>query len=503
MSRHHVNVPEDIEVMESSSDTAGFSSDYDNSSSDSDEELLKVHAAVAPPWDNASIADLRQASTVLIFSGRRQRELLKQNALLEASAAKGQKKLTHNELEIAIKGEAIRLLGRKYSITHCLWINPQIFPLRAHPNIDVNSKERWLSPLSIEDGVKAELFLFVPEADQETMNHKLFGSHFAKGVGNVRSEMVSDIKTCAGAIFGLNPEFFLQGYDRGMQEECCILIRSPHGSYTRFAPVLFPCPNSLLPNDFLKSAVLVKILKVSIHGKTSLSSNVQSSKTKAKIWNLRATTPGMIAAAAIVAIYMLSGNKELLETCQTTKIPYRTYHDFYHERLMTGGAWACQVLLFFNQALFPSTSSLTPAPVLDEGDPAQSWELDFEHAIDEEGEPPITISNTPPASAPPSLMRSSSVVPNLTAGPGPVMQPDLNPAAIMNPSISTAMEALDLAHSRENINKPVADDSGVLAAKPKPKPKWKGNSKHAAAADGDLISANTGVQRSNRHGKEV
>ncbi|KAG1787537.1 uncharacterized protein HD556DRAFT_1448727 [Suillus plorans] len=73
------------------------------------------------------------------------------------------------------------------------------------------------------------------------------------------------------------------------------------------------------------------------------------------------------------------------------------------------------------------------------------------------------------------------------------MQPDLNPAAIVTPSISTAMEALALAHGRENINEPVADDSGVLATtKPKPKPKWKGNSKQAAAvADGDL-SANTG-----------
>ncbi|KAG1787538.1 uncharacterized protein HD556DRAFT_1448728 [Suillus plorans] len=146
--------------------------------------------------------------------------------------------------------------------------------------------------------------------------------------------MVSDIKTCAGAIFGLNPEFFLRGYDRGSQEECRLLICSPHGSYTKFAPVLFPRPNSLLPNDFLKSAVLVKILKVSIHGKTLLSSNVQSSKTKAKIWNLRATMPGMIAAAAIVAIYVLSGDKELLETGQTTKIPYHAYHEFYREHLM-------------------------------------------------------------------------------------------------------------------------------------------------------------------------
>ncbi|KAG1732181.1 uncharacterized protein EDB91DRAFT_1084794 [Suillus paluster] len=180
------------------------------------------------------------------------------------------------------------------------------------------------------------------------------------------------------------------------------------------------------------------------------------------------------------AIYMVSGDKELLETGQTTKISYCAYHKFYYKHLMMGGVWACQVPVFFNQALFPSTSSLTPAPVLNEGDPAQSWELDFERAIDKGGEPPVIR---------------------------PVIQPDLNPAAILNPSesnsISTAMEALALAHGQENIDEPVADDSGVLATT-KPKPKWKGKGKQAATAvaDGDL-SANTGVQRSNRHGKEI
>ncbi|KAG1834041.1 hypothetical protein DFJ58DRAFT_735918 [Suillus subalutaceus] len=397
MSRHHVNVPEDIKVMESSSDTAGFGSDSDNLSLDSDEELLKVRAAVAPPRDNASIADLHQASTRNCTEAAVEYARPAARAL-EAECASGSFSSQSRQ------GRGDKAVGTQILNHTLLMDQPSDFPLRARPDIDINSKKRWLSPLSIEDGVKAELFLFVPEADRETMNHKLFGSHFAKGVGNVHSKMVSDIKTCARAIFGLNPEFFLRGYDQGMQEECRILIRSPHGSYTKFAPVLFPCPNSLLPNNFLKSAVLVK------------------------------------------AIYMFSGDKELLETGQTAKIPYRTYHDFYRERLMMGGAWARQVLLFFNQTLFPSTSSLTPAPVLDEGDPAQLWELDFERAIDEEGKPPITISNTPPASAPPSLMRSSSVAPNLTAGPGPVMQPDLNPAAIVEPSISTAMEALDLAH---------------------------------------------------------
>jgi len=67
MSQHHV--PEDIKVVGSSS-AAGSDFDSDDLSSDSDKELMKFRAAVPPPWDNASIADLRQASGVSIFSGR-------------------------------------------------------------------------------------------------------------------------------------------------------------------------------------------------------------------------------------------------------------------------------------------------------------------------------------------------------------------------------------------------------------------------------------------------
>jgi hypothetical protein len=81
-----------------------------------------------------AIQALDTTQKLLLNLRGQQQEILKRNALLENSAAKGWKKLTRDELELAVKEEAIRLLGCKYSITHCLWINPQIFPLCAHPD---------------------------------------------------------------------------------------------------------------------------------------------------------------------------------------------------------------------------------------------------------------------------------------------------------------------------------------------------------------------------------
>jgi hypothetical protein len=73
--------------------------------------------------------------------------------------------------------------------------------------------------------------------------------------------MVSDVKSCAGAIFGLNPEFFVQGFARETQAECRILLVDPEGGYMKFAPVLFlhaerPSPHG---GGFLKSSRLVRV----------------------------------------------------------------------------------------------------------------------------------------------------------------------------------------------------------------------------------------------------
>jgi hypothetical protein len=64
---------------------------------------------------------------------------------------------------------------------HCLWINTGIFPLCVPSNIELFGSEHWLLPQSIEDGVKVELFKFIPEIDHELMGYKNFAPH----VGNV------------------------------------------------------------------------------------------------------------------------------------------------------------------------------------------------------------------------------------------------------------------------------------------------------------------------------
>lgn len=71
--------------------------------------------------------------------------------------------------------------------------------------------------------------------------------------------MLSDVKSSAGIIFGMSSDIFLPGYDRRQEQKCRSLIVNPAGSYTKFAPVLFPRPENLEAPEFLKTATLIKV----------------------------------------------------------------------------------------------------------------------------------------------------------------------------------------------------------------------------------------------------
>ncbi|KAG1870705.1 hypothetical protein DFJ58DRAFT_837427 [Suillus subalutaceus] len=495
-----------------------FSSDSD--SDDSDAELIQVRAALAPAPPDATSQELRKALKIsqrlLLDLRGKCCEAIKKNALLEAAVPKGHKRhnLTSNDLAMAAKEDTIRALGRKYSITHCLWINIELFPLSAHtcPDIDLNSKERWLTGVSMEDGVRAELFKFIPEEERELMSYQNFGSQFGRGVSNAHSEMASDVKSCASAIFGLNASIFIRGYKRNEDPNCRPLLLSPHGEYTKFAPVLFPRPDNPVPASVVENCKACAGLE-----------SAASSRTKAKIWKLRAITPGMIAAAAVVAIFLLSGDAELTEIGDTTKIPYREYHNFYHQRLLTGGAWAHQVITFFNDALFSGTSSyVPPSTALNDDGLGHTWEEDFNRAIEDELEEPVVDDSTPPipsrhandntnsgnvqvnellpvshhTSAPSIPAPSISAPPQAVAAPPIAAPPVVTAPPVINmarssESITTAMDELNLRHQD------LAESDLPAPTKARAKPKARRKGKTTAEGEDEAVV----VRQSGRKGK--
>lgn len=139
------------------------------------------------------------------------------------------------------------------------------------------------------------------------------------GVQSVHSEMVSDIKSMGGIVFGLPADYFMHSCDRFKETRCRELLLSPMGKYTKFPPFLFPRPNDMNPSDFLKTAVLVHVhitvyffnayrnstsqqaLRAAFFGKSSVGGggNAPGPQCKAKLWDLRDASAGMVAGAAI------------------------------------------------------------------------------------------------------------------------------------------------------------------------------------------------------------
>ncbi|KAI6011649.1 hypothetical protein EDC04DRAFT_2905356 [Pisolithus marmoratus] len=354
-----------------------------------------------------------------------------QNSLLEAQTAKGHwgwklNTLTNKELSVAMKEETIHTYRRKYSAMHCLWVNSAIFPLCDDPQTDLYSSEHWVSPLTIEDGVKSELFQFIPKEDHPLMAHRIFSDKFCHGIQCVHSEMVSDVKSTGSAIFGLLAEFFLRSFNRFKEPHCRKLLLSPNQKYTKLAPCLFPNVSDFEHFSFLKTSLLVQVLRVTFFGKSSLAGcNAPGLKPKAKLWSLWSTTAGMVGGAAIVVIFVLSGDTALNTKGDKTQIPYLEWHNYFCSRLLNHDAWAQSVITYCNNALLPETSTLANTdPTETAVEDVDDWELAYQNAF--EGGLVATSSSTPSAV---QYLSFNSTAPSCP--PSPIMHAASHPAIPM------------------------------------------------------------------------
>lgn len=103
--------------------------------------------------------------------------------------------------------------------------------------------------------------------------------------------------------------------------------------------------------------------------------------------------PGTLGLYDSQAIYVLSGDQTFHAVGEKTGIPYLDYHNYYRQLLTSNSAWAKSVIMYFNNALFPASSSVVPAPQASGQIDDVDWEAEFERAV-------LVGSNAGPISAP-------------------------------------------------------------------------------------------------------
>ncbi|KAG2137042.1 hypothetical protein DEU56DRAFT_912812 [Suillus clintonianus] len=306
--------------------------------------------------------------------------------------------------------------GKKYAMFHYFWVMNGLFPTTPQPNIDPRSDTRWTSPEAKLNGAMAELYHCVPKSLHKAMeNYSQFGSLFRAAVSSERSNILHSLKDCAGLIYSslkLDPTVFTDGPAEKKENEKLLALLKKHGGdeYTRLAPILFMNPAAMVPDDFLKTPIMVKIIRVEILGKASLSGKTKGHpKARGQRWDTQCVTEGLIAGAAIVAHFLLTHDQELTATGSATKIEYGQDYDFYLERLFKRSSWAISVMDYYNREVF-GASSVTVSASTPSSQP-RTWEDNFLQQLDA------------PA---PALAPAPAIAPTLAPTPAPVSTPPVH-----------------------------------------------------------------------------
>ncbi|KAI5989533.1 hypothetical protein EDD15DRAFT_2198490 [Pisolithus albus] len=354
-------------------DDAG-DNDQDSESDTGDlDEMRRVLQVLGP---TAEVHELRKALAIAqkAYADTRTelRSVRKELVALSSAipARKRNRVLNRTEtLDSSIAAEA-----KKYVMLYCFWVTDGVFPTTFNPNVDPRSPSRWNSAEAKVEGMTAELYSVIPESLHESMEqNKRFGS-----VAN-----------------GTNHE-------------------------------------ALVPDEFLKSPIIVSIIRVLVFGKASLSNQKRGRpKARGQRLGLTSVTEGLIAGAATLARFLLSADPELGAVGAVTGIPYRDDFDFYRQLLFKRMTWAIDVMENINQGVFgtkskPTNESLSVA----ESTPlSRTWEDDF---LDE-----MESGTTPSALMPPADNAMNTPQRHSPPPPSPPSPLSDDPAAHTSTSVSS------------------------------------------------------------------
>ncbi|KAG2085341.1 uncharacterized protein F5147DRAFT_841764 [Suillus discolor] len=373
------------------------SDDSDSDGSDgevSGSDLDAVRTVLAVPGPDAQMHDVRKALAVAqqaYHATRSELRVLKKQYLTLSSAipARSRNRMLKKTSPL---DSSITHQGQKYTLFSHFWVINGLFPTSPQPaNVDPRAATRWSSPDAKLKGAMAELYQIIPKDLHTSMEtYPRFGSLFRSAVSSERSNILHSIKDCAGVIFSpfkLDPSIFADQPSKKQDNKDLLVLlkRNGEGDYIRLAPVLFAKPNAMSADDFLKSPVLVKIIRVEVYGKAILGGKTRGHpKGRGLRMGAQSVTEGMIAGAAILARFLLTHDTELTATGAETKIDYQKDYDFYLERLFKSSPWAIGVMEYFNKEVFNTRAALlsAPASVVPSASIPRTWEDDLLEELD-------------------------------------------------------------------------------------------------------------------------
>ncbi|KAI5984995.1 hypothetical protein EDC04DRAFT_2615507 [Pisolithus marmoratus] len=142
--------------------------------------------------------------------------------------------------------------AKKYLLLYHFWVADGVFPMTLKPSVDPCSPSCWDSPRAKMEGMTAELYSIIPESLHDAL-------------GQEQSNVLKCIKDAASLIFA---QYNLDLSMLSTQDACKQMdpkfqaLLTKNNEYTQHAPILFKNHEVLVPDEFLKSPIIVLSMNI-------------------------------------------------------------------------------------------------------------------------------------------------------------------------------------------------------------------------------------------------
>ncbi|KAG1762611.1 hypothetical protein EDD22DRAFT_1026726 [Suillus occidentalis] len=417
------------------------------------------------PGPNASKGELMERCKLEVQQLRADNRALKEkNKVLVSEKPKRKRRVEAPDALVAHE-QTISLYARKYGMTVEMFPDSELL-IKKRPDSPTpfNSADRYKTSATQESAFLDELYTHFPERIHETvMGSEYFKDLVHKCIADARSNEIKKLRGIAGDIFELPGKYFANAsYDRAaiVDIQKMFGVSGKTQTYKIFPPLLFPSlqEDTTLKTVFGNWTLFAKILRASLYGVTSLHQEpCGGSKTNARKWSLQQVTPGSIAWAAVIVIFLLSPDTEFPGSGvgKSSTINYKDLFFQYKKLLIT--KWETKriktIVTNINRYVFGAaklSTSMDPAGAEDFSEEINRAMLALDMDTDSEEDTPVTPPVLSALSVLPSAI-SASPAPSLAPGPEgsnlvtqPVIHPDesVSRAVIRTNDSNTSVNAV-------------------------------------------------------------
>ncbi|KAG1907528.1 uncharacterized protein F5891DRAFT_1180531 [Suillus fuscotomentosus] len=227
--------------------------------------------------------------------------------------------------------QTISLYAHKYSMTVEMFLDNDLITKKCPDSPTLfNSNDHYKTTLTQESAFLDELYAHFPEHVHQAMQS------VNKCISDACSNKIKKLCGVTGDIFDLPAKYFANpSHNRAsiVKIQKMLGVSGKMQTYKIFPHLLFPGlqEDATLKTVFGNWILFAKILRALLHGVTLLHQEPCGGlKTNAQKWNFQQVTPGSIAWAAVMAIFLLSPDTEFLGS-GVGKLSTINYRDLFFQ----------------------------------------------------------------------------------------------------------------------------------------------------------------------------